>query len=112
VYSFIAAEKTSFPVAVMCRVFGVSRTGFHSWERRAPSDRALTDAWLLEKIRQIHDASRGVYGAPRIDAELGLERDIDVRRKRVARLMKRLVSPASGRESVSRRRSGSRGSRP
>jgi len=84
----IAAEKTNYPVAVMCRVLGVSRTGFHNWERRAPSDRALTDAWLTDKIRQIHDASRGVYGAPRIHAELRLEHDVRVGRKRVARLMK------------------------
>ena len=77
-----------FPVAVMCRVLGVSRTGFHNWERRAPSDRALTDAWLTEKIKQIHDASRGVYGAPRIHAELRIEHGIRVGRKRVARLMK------------------------
>lgn len=87
-YSFIAAEKTNFPVAVMCRVFGVSRTGFHNWERRAPSDRTLSDAWLTERIRQIHQASRGVYGAPRIHAELELEHDVRVGRKRVARLMK------------------------
>jgi putative transposase len=72
----------------MCRVLGVNRTSFHDWERRPPSDRALTDAWLTEKIRQIHDASRGVYGAPRIHAELRLEHGIRVGRKRVARLMK------------------------
>jgi putative transposase len=66
----------------------VSRTGFHNWERRAPSDRALTDAWLIEKIKHIHDASRGVYGAPRIHAELRLGHDVRVGRKRVARLMK------------------------
>jgi putative transposase len=64
VFSFIAAEKTNYPVAVMCRVFGVNRTGFHNWERRPPPDRALTDAWLTDKIKRIHDASRGVYGAP------------------------------------------------
>src|SRR5205085_12574736 len=87
-YSLIAAEKTNFPVAVMCRVLGVSRTGFHNWERRAPSDRALTDAWLTEKIKQIHDQSRGVYGVPRIHAELRMEHDVRVGRKRVARLMK------------------------
>jgi putative transposase len=87
VFSFIAAEKTNYPVAVMCRLFGVNRTGFHNWERRAPSDRALQDAWLTEKIKQIHDASRGVYG-PRIHAELRLAHDIRVGRKRVARLMK------------------------
>jgi putative transposase len=84
----IAAEKTNYRVAVMCRVLGVSRTGFHNWERRAPSDRALTDAWLTDRIRQIHDASRGVYGVPRIHAELRIEHDVRVGRKRVARLMK------------------------
>jgi len=72
----------------MCRVFGVSRTGFHNWERRAPSDRALQDAWLTEKIKRIHETSRGVYGSPRIHAELRLEHDIRVGEKRVARLMK------------------------
>src|SRR5215207_2458552 len=87
-FSFIAAEKATFPVAVMCRVLGVNRTSFHDWERRPPSDRALTDAWLTEKIKQIHTASRGVYGAPRIHAELRLEHGIRVGRKRVARLMK------------------------
>jgi HTH-like domain len=84
----IAAEKTNFPVAVMCRVLGVNRTAFHNWERRAPSDRALQDAWLTDKITQIHDASRDVYGAPRIHAELRLEHGVRVGRKRVARLMK------------------------
>jgi putative transposase len=72
----------------MCRVFAVSRTGFHNWERRAPSDRALQDAWLTEKIRQIHGQSGGVYGVPRVHAELRLEHDIRISRKRVARLMK------------------------
>ena len=72
----------------MCRVLGVNRTSFHDWERRPPSDRALADAWLSEKIKQIHRDSRGVYGAPRIHAELRLEHGIRVGRKRVARLMK------------------------
>jgi putative transposase len=48
------------PVAVMCRVLGVNHTSFHDWERRPPSDRALTDVWLTEKVKQIHEASRGV----------------------------------------------------
>ena len=72
----------------MCRVFGVSRTGFHNWERRAPSDRTLQDAWLTEKVKLIHEQSRGVYGVPRIHAELRLEHDLRISRKRVARLMK------------------------
>jgi putative transposase len=88
VYSLIAAEKTNYPVAVMCRVLEVNRTAFHHWEGRAPSDRALSDAWLTEKIKQIHDASRGVYGAPRIHAELRMEHNVRIGQKRVARLMK------------------------
>ena len=72
----------------MCRALEVNRTSFHDWERRAPSDRALTDAFLIEKIRKIHAASDGTYGARRIHAELRLEHGIRVGRKRVQRLMK------------------------
>ncbi len=50
VFRFIAAEKANYPISQMCRVLGVSRSGFHAWERRAPSDRALADAWLSERI--------------------------------------------------------------
>jgi len=73
---------------VICRVLDVNRTSFHDWERRPPSDRALTDAWLTDKIDQIDHGSRGVYGSPRIHAELRLEHGIRIGRKRVARLMK------------------------
>jgi len=72
----------------MCRALGVNRTSFHDWERRAPSDRALSDAWLSEKIKQIHAASDGTYGARRVHAELRLEHGIHVGRKRVERLMR------------------------
>ena len=72
----------------MCRPLGVNRTSFHDWERRAPSDRALSDAWLTEKIKQIHAASDDTYGARRVHAELRLEHGVGVGRKRVERLMK------------------------
>jgi putative transposase len=51
VFRFIAAEKANYPISLLCRMLGVSRSGFHAWQRRAPSDRALADAWLLERIR-------------------------------------------------------------
>jgi putative transposase len=87
VFSFIAAEKANYPISLMCRVLAVHRTSFHNWERRLPSDRALYDAWLTAKITEIHAASGGTYGAPRIHAELRLEHGIRVARKRVERLM-------------------------
>ena len=86
-FSFIAAEKANYPVSLMCRVLQVNRTSFHDWVRRPPSDRDLHDAFLTEKIREIHAASDGTYGAPRVHAELRLEHGIRVGRKRVERLI-------------------------
>jgi putative transposase len=71
----------------MCRLLGVSRSGFHAWQRRAPSQHALDDAWLSERIRAIHGRSRGTYGSPRVHAELRRQ-GLHVGRKRVERLMR------------------------
>ncbi len=87
VFRWIAAEKANHAVVTMCRVLGVSRSGFHAWEHRAPSDRQLADAWLTEKIRTAHAESLGSYGERRIHAELREAHDIRVGRKRVQRLM-------------------------
>jgi putative transposase len=102
----ISAEKASTPVSVCCRLLGVSRSGYYDWERRAPSDRALTDAFLMEKIREIWAGNRKVYGSPRIHAELRLKYGIRVARKRVERLMREagisgMVQRKRGRTTVS-----------
>ena len=76
------------PVAVTCRVLGVSRSGFYDWATRPPSPRALADAALSVTITEIHRGSRRSYGAPRVHAELRMARDIRCGRKRVARLMR------------------------
>jgi putative transposase len=71
----------------MCRVLGVSPSGFWAWLRRGPSARTISDTGLTELIRTIHERSRGTYGAPRVHARL--RRDgIACGRKRVARLMR------------------------
>ncbi len=66
VFGFIAAKRAEHSVKTMCRVLGVSRSGFHAWSRRQPSARALEDARLTDRIREIHDANRRVYGSPRV----------------------------------------------
>ena len=83
----------------MCRVLGVSTSGYYAWRERPPSKRAVSDVALLERIRAIHKHSRGTYGVPRIFEELKAE-GTHVGRKRIARLMK-----AAGLQGVSRRRS-------
>lgn len=85
-------------VMTMCRVLEVSTSGYYSWESREPSRRTLEDAALTERIRAIHERSRGTYGSPRIHVELK-ESGVHVSRKRVARLMR-----TAGLQGVSRRR--------
>jgi putative transposase len=73
---------------VACELLGVSRSGYYAWATRAPSDRALSDAWLIEKIKDIHNDNRQVYGSRRVTAELRLSDGLVVSRKRVQRLMR------------------------
>jgi transposase InsO family protein len=89
----------------MCDVLGVSRSGFYGWERRAPSDRALNDAWLTAQIKDVHERARGVYGSRRVTAELRLGQGIIVSRRRVRRLMRQaeisgLVKVKRGRTTI------------
>ncbi len=91
-------NRASFPLAAMCRVLGLSPSGYHDWLHRRPSARARRDIELKARILAIWIESDGIYGSPRIHAALraGGER---VGRKRVARLMREL-----GIEGVTRRR--------
>ena len=82
----------------MCRVLEVSTSGYYAWRNRGPSERTQKDAMLTEKIREIHDRSRGTYGSPRVHAALQTE-GIRIGKKRVARLMKE-----AGLRGVSRRK--------
>ena len=71
----------------MCRVLGVSPSGFYAWHDRGPSARDVANGELLEQIREIHQASRKNYGAPNVHAELR-DQGRMVNHKRVARLMR------------------------
>ena len=82
----------------MCRVLGVSPSGYYAWRHRGPSAHTRKDIELTQKIRLSHQASRGTYGAPRLHADLADE-GIRVGRKRVARLMR-----AAGLQGISRRK--------
>jgi putative transposase len=83
----------------MCRVLGVSASGYYARLQRRPSARSRSDAALSERIAAIHQRSRGTYGAPRIHVELA-EEGTRVGRKRVARLLRGMEL-----EGVSRRQS-------
>jgi putative transposase len=71
----------------MCRVLGVSTSGYYAWIDREPSKRAREDEVLRKKIEAIHDDSGGTYGRPRVHAELK-EDGVRIGCKRVTRLMR------------------------
>jgi putative transposase len=93
----VKAHQAAHRVATLCRVLGVSSSGYYAWHDRPPSARAHADAALTEEIRAIHARSRATYGAPRVHAELAAL-GVHVGRKRIARLMQ-----AAGLAGVSRR---------
>lgn len=89
IYRFVAAEKANHSIKAMCRVLGVSRSGYFAWATRPPSPRAVADERLTTRIREIHaERHRRVYGSPRIWLDL-LEEGEQISRKRVERLMRR-----------------------
>ena len=92
------ANQADYPVVILCRVLGVSTSGYYAWRDRKPSVRVRSDAVLKERIKAIHVDSRGTYGVPRIFEELKAL-GVSVSRKRIARLMGEL-----GIEGVSRRK--------
>ena len=85
-YQAIQRCRGEYPVQLMCRCLKVSASGFHGWQQRLPSRRAIDNRRLLSRIRELHVASDGVMGMPRMHEQLGYEGET-ASRNRVARLM-------------------------
>ena len=92
------ANQADLSVRTMCRVLGVSASGFYAWRERAPSQRSIANAVMTERIRQIHQDCYESYGMPRVRAEL-IEQGVCISRQRVARLMRQ-----AGIHGISKRR--------
>jgi len=71
----------------MCRVLGVSRSGYYSYLRRGLSQRNEENKRFVTKIKEIWKWSRGIYGSPRITAELQAQ-GFGCGENRIARLMR------------------------
>lgn len=83
----MAAHAQEYPVALLCRVLGLARSGYYAWKRRPVSARTQRDQQLTRHIETIFQASRQTYGSPRVHAELQVQ-GVACARKRVARLMR------------------------
>src|SRR4249920_1938284 len=86
-YEFIKANQHEYDIKPMCRLLGVTRSGYYAWLKEPISNRAQEDARLLRLIRASFVASHGIYGAPRIFLDLR-EAGETCSKHRVARLMR------------------------
>jgi putative transposase len=108
IYGFIAAEKTTYPVRLLCRVLQVSTSAFYGWIRRGQpmiSEDDLDDAHAANELREAWTEHRRTYGARRLTAEIH-DRGRHWNHKKVARLM-----TIANIEGIHRRRHGKRRSR-
>ncbi|MEV0650560.1 IS3 family transposase [Phytomonospora sp. NPDC050363] len=91
-WGFISQHAARFGVQRLCRLLGVSASGYykHHATAAARDARHAADAALAAEIKQVHTDSRGTYGSPRVVAEL---RDAGrmINHKRVERLMRRFA---------------------
>jgi putative transposase len=86
-FSFIHAQKASFPIAVLCRLLGVTRQGYYAYAKRPPSRRVVEETKLCDAIRQIFADSGETYGSPRVLRELAA-RGVRTSKRRIERAMR------------------------
>src|SRR6185436_12676345 len=86
-FSFIDAEKASFPVSVLCRELGVSKSGYYAREHRPEPERQADDRRLKLLVQMAHREGRRNYGRPKVHEALKKMGE-HVSAKRVARLMR------------------------
>ena len=86
-FGFIEEQSSLHRIGKMCRVLGVSRSGYYAWRKRPTSRRTKANQTLLAEIRRIHRGDLQVYGSPRVHEEL-VARGFLCSQNRVARLMR------------------------
>ncbi len=86
-FALIDAAKEEFPVHRLCRVLGVSQSGYFAWKGRPACRRQHEDMVLLAHVRSAFALSNGTYGSPRMTRELQ-DGGLAVGRRRTARLMR------------------------
>ena len=99
-FAFISVHRDQWPIPIQCRTMEVSVSGFWSWLNRPLSQRKVQDAEISELILASHSATDGIYGEPRIRADVK-EAGINASRRRVARIMRELgIEGVSGRTRI------------
>jgi putative transposase len=90
-YAWIQVHRDSFPIALMCEVLAVSKSGYYASLERPPSPRAERSQRIRAAVRQVHAQSHGIYGSAKIAQELAESEEFErACRNTVARAMREM----------------------
>ena len=76
-YAWIHEHRDSYPVAVMCEVFGVSTSGYYEAIDRPPSERANRHERIRQAVRQVYAESHGIYGSVKVAEVLDAREELE-----------------------------------
>jgi hypothetical protein len=88
-YRFIKAEKINYPLGILCRVMGVSKSAYHAYVRGESHTPSAKKAETGERVKEVFYRHRRRYGSRRIAAQLKAE-DVKAGRFAVRGQMRRL----------------------
>ena len=86
-YRVIERFRGKYSIEAMCKVFGVSRSGYYDWRNR--QDKPNKDQWLIDLITQAQITSKQTYGHRRIQRWLLRKHKKYVNLKVILRVMRR-----------------------
>ena len=90
-YAWIDNHRDSFPIALMCDVLAVSKSGYFASRERGPSPRAERSRRIHAAVRQVHAETQGVYGSLKIAKVLAQREELESAcRNTVARAMREM----------------------
>ena len=88
-YALIDQLRNQHPVARLCTLLDVARSGYHAWSaRKVVPSRQLEDLRLVVAMKAAHQRGRGTYGPEKIQDELA-DQGIVAGLNRIKRLRKR-----------------------
>lgn len=88
-YGRIHELRQRYPAATLCRMLGISESGYYAWRKRPRSPRARDNARLEIEIKVAHKRTRQTYGPERLQADLA-DNGIQVGIHRIKRIRKKL----------------------
>ncbi len=70
IYQCVAEVESEISVKAVLKILRVSTSGYYAWKKRKPSKQSIKKKITIEMVKEIHEESNEIYGAPKITIEL------------------------------------------